>query len=150
MQNVPMIIALVAILLWAMAHSPFILKFSPLVLDFNSYVAVICAVYFLQCLATIVEFRYLELKTRTSRICAYVILFIATSFLPIWKVIETIGLPFYGPILTIWAFFSWGSFLVVFFVTFRHDQDLPFGTRMTPFAFSVLGALTSWLWSISI
>ena len=150
MQNLPMIIAFVAMVLWTIAHSPFILKFSPFAFELNTYVAVICAIYLLQWLALIIEIRYLELRTRTRRIWAYVILLIGNSFLPVWQIIEMYGLPFYGPILTLWGFLSWVSFLLVFFLTFWNDQNLRFGVQMAPFAFSLLGALTSWLWSISI
>ena len=148
MLHLPMIIAFVAIVLWTIAHSPFILKFSPLA-RFNTYVAVICGVYLLQWLALIIEIRYLELRSR-RRICAYVILLIGNSFLPVWQILEITKAPFSGVILTLWLFLSWVSFLPVLFLTFRSDRDLPFGVRVTPFAFSVLGALTSWLWSISI
>ena len=150
MLHLPMIIAFVAIVLWTIAHSPFIFKFSPLAFEFNTYVAVICGVYLLQWLAFIMEIRYLELRSRRNRICAYVILLIGNSFLPVWQILEITRLSFHGLILTLWGILSWVSFLPVLFLTFRSDRDLPFGVRMTPFAFSVLGALTSWLWSISI
>lgn len=150
MQNLLMIITFVAIVLWTIAHSPFILNFSPWAFGFSTYVAIICAAYLLQWLALVIEIRYLELRTRKSRIWAYVILLIGNSFLPVWQFIEMFGLPFYGPLLTLWGLLSWVSFPLVFFLTFRHDQNLRLGVRMAPFAFSLLGALTSWLWSISI
>jgi hypothetical protein len=112
MLHLPMIIAIVAIVLWTIAHSPFILKFPPLALEFRTYVAVICGVYLLQWLALIIEIKYLELRIRKSRICAYVILSIGSSFLPLWQISEISGLRFHGLIVTLWGLLSWVSFIL--------------------------------------
>src|SRR5438128_3200992 len=116
MLHLPMIIAFVAIVLWTIAHSPFILKFSPLA-RFNTYVAVICGVYLLQWLALIIEIRYLELRSR-RRICAYVILLVGNSFLSVWQILEITKAPFFCFILFLWLFFSWFCLPLVLFLTF--------------------------------
>ena len=148
--HLPMMFAFVAIALWMIAHSPFIFGSSRLALGFNMYLTVICGVYLLQLLAMIAEIRYLELRGRTKRIYAYLILLIGNSFLPVWQIGEITGLPFHGLLLTLWLFLALASFVPIFFLTFRSDRDSAFGIRMAPFTFSVLGVLTTWLGAISI
>lgn len=143
-SHIPSFLFSFAFALWVLAHLSGVRVNLPL----------LWGAYWIMWLTFLVEIRYFQLKSRKNRIRAYVILLVANSFVATWQIAGMLGSPpdllILRVLVLLWLLTSWISFIAVFFLTTRSDTDLPIDVRLTPFAFSLVGALTSWLWTLSI
>jgi hypothetical protein len=114
----------------------------------KAYVALGTA-YLLQWVALVAEMWSMAIGKRPNRIRAYIMLLFGNSFLPAWEGARAIQVPFHGLLPVLWGVFSWISFAPVLYFAVKSDRDLPLNVRLTPFGFSLLGALVHWVWALS-
>jgi len=148
--HIPALALLIAILLWGLACYPLFIEIRPYIFSYGQIMVLLFFAYALQWVAGFAELRWLNLLTRRTRSIAYCLLLTASSFLLAAETAKSLHLSFYGVLVVLWAVASWLYFIPIFFMTVWSDTDLTFDVRLTPFVFSVLGAITHLFWAASI
>ena len=141
---------LAAMLLWGLACYPIFLEIRTHFFSYTQIIVLLFSAYALQWVAGLAELWWLNLWMRPKRSIAYCLLFVASSFLLVAETAKSLQVSFYSVLVVLWAVGPVLYFIPIFFMTMWSDLDLSFDVRITPFIFSVLGAIAHLFWAASI